>query len=200
MDQTTWTKSQNKVGAFETVAELWSFWNNLVPPSKLPVEGTYSVFRSYIQPCWEDENNLSGGEIRIFFNKVSPQVIDSAWTNLLLSAVGETLSENSNFCVCGLTVSRKKYKSKMSIWINKCDQDSRDMLCGGIKKALGDIVTKLGLSLDWTSHQQLVEKEHRKDSFYPSSSSSSSSYGGRSSKRSNLRVARPPSIGDNLAN
>merc|ERR1711916_180757 len=83
LDQTTWTKSQNKVGAFETVAELWSFWNNLVPPSKLPVEGTYSVFRSYIQPCWEDENNLSGGEIRIFFNKVSPQVIDSAWTNLL---------------------------------------------------------------------------------------------------------------------
>ncbi len=36
--------------------------------------------------------------------------IDTVWISLLLAAVGETLSPSDDFNVCGLTVSRKKFK------------------------------------------------------------------------------------------
>lgn len=196
------TSHQSKVGSFKSIEGFWSFWNNLVPPSRLPIEATYYVFQSHIQPAWEDKNNQDGGEIRMFFNKVSPQVVDNAWTNLLLAVVGETLSD-SNFLVCGLTVSRKKHKSKISVWINKCDNESRNGLETGIRNALGtDFVSRIGLQLDWTNHQHLLEKEHRKESSggLQFNNNRSLQNNRRNSGNQNLRVARPPSIGDNLAN
>ncbi len=67
--------------------------------------------------------------------------------------------------MCGLTVSRKKHKSKIAVWISKSDPASRLALEEAMRKAVGaDVLAKLGLVLEWSSHRSLLDKEKLKDS------------------------------------
>jgi hypothetical protein len=205
-DSHEWASQQSKIGTFSTIGGFWSLLNNLAVPSRIPLDATYSCFQSHIKPAWEDIHNTEGGEIRIFFNKTAVSAVDSAWSALLLSAVGETLIE-CEAIVCGLTVSRKKHKSKIAVWINRSDPASRLALEEAMSKAIGaDVLSKLGLVLEWTSHATLLDKEKLK---YSASSlpgaatvSSSGSNSRHSSgsyvplKQRNLKNARPASTGD----
>lgn len=129
----------------------------------------------------------------------------SAWSSLLLSAIGETLVE-CEASVCGLTVSRKKHKCKIAVWISRSDPASRQALEEAMRKAIGpDVLTKLGLVLEWTSHRQLLDKEKLKDGaplppVVPISHARTSGSGTGSPKLRNLKVSRPPSFpGDSSA-
>jgi hypothetical protein len=75
-DTAEWASQQSKIGTFSSIGGFWSFFNNLVVPSRLPLEATYSCFQSHIKPAWEDVHNTDGGEIRIFFNKTSVSGVD----------------------------------------------------------------------------------------------------------------------------
>ena len=159
-------------------------------PSRLPLEGTYSFFKSNIRPAWEDEHNSQGGEVRLFFNKTSTSSIDQAWSNVLLAAVGETLLESEEAVVCGVTVCRKKTKCKIAIWIDKSSVEARQELEDATRLVVGsEVLKREGLVLEWTSHRQLLEKEKLK-------TSTSGSGSGRHSmlKRNHARGVRPPSV------
>lgn len=52
--------------------------NNLVQPSRMPVDGTFSCFQSDIQPAWEDPKNKDGGEVRLWFTK--PEALNAVDT------------------------------------------------------------------------------------------------------------------------
>lgn len=182
-------------------------FNNLAVPSRLPLDATYSCFQSHIKPAWEDIHNTEGGEIRIFFNKAAVAGVDNAWSSLLLCAVGETLLD-CDAVVCGLTVSRKKHKSKIAVWISKSDPSSRAALEEAMRKAIGaDVLSKLGLLLEWTSHRSLLDKEKLKDATAPAAAggasapapgrnSSGSSSGSYVPLKQRIKNARPASTGD----
>lgn len=138
-------------------------------------------FQSHIKPAWEDPANKAGGEIRLFFSKQAQQSVDTVWISMLLAAVGETLAAGDEFNVCGLTVSRKKFKSKISIWIDSCAPEARVALESAIRSTIGGpLLDQLGVGLEWTGHQQLLEKEHSKESF-------------QMATRGKRRLDRPPS-------
>ena len=134
----------------------------------------------------------------------------SAWSSLLLSAIGETLLEGEAQ-VCGLTVSRKKHKCKIAVWISRSDAESRQALEEAMRRAVGpEVLAKLGLVLEWTSHRQLLDKEKLKDgppapgAAAPLAHLRPASGGhpaivvpvGGSPKPRNLKVHRPPSFAD----
>jgi len=188
----SWSSDRTKLGDVKTIGQYWSFFNNLTAPSRLPVEGTYSIFQSHIVPAWEDPHNASGGEVRVFFNKASHSAIETAFSNLALSMIGESLLETDDIGVCGLTVARKKHKCKISVWIDKSDAPAQAALESAMRKMIGiDVLSKLNLSLEWTSHKQLMDKEKLKDvGLTRSSSSNSNTYRPR-----NMKMMRPPSDG-----
>ena len=170
-------------------------------PSRLPLEATYSCFQSHIRPAWEDRHNAEGGEIRVFFNKSAVSAVDAAWSSLLLAAVGETLLDGAEALVCGLTVSRKKHKSKIAVWTDRSDGAARAALEEAMRKAIGpDVLTRLGLVLEWTSHRQLLDKEKLKDSAILPTSSRGGSSTYVPLKQRNHKVNRPPSVGDSPKN
>jgi hypothetical protein len=140
-------------------------------------------------PAWEDPHNARGGEVRVFFNKASHAAIEAAWANLVLSMVGESLLDSDDIQVCGLTVSRKKHKCKMSVWIDQSDAEAQRALEAAMRTAIGaEVLTRLNLPLEWTSHKQLMDKEKLKDLGLPRSSSNAY-------KPRNLKMMRPPSDG-----
>jgi len=47
---------------FDTVEDFWSVWNVLIAPSKLATGSNYHMFRTGIEPKWEDPVNARGGK------------------------------------------------------------------------------------------------------------------------------------------
>jgi hypothetical protein len=120
--------------------------------------------------------------------------------------------------VCGLTVSRKKHKCKIAVWISRSDAASRQALEEAMRKAVGaEVLARLGLQLEWTSHRQLLDKERLKDGPAPPAGAAAAAGAaaghrplsgghpaaaaapapnGSSPKQRNLKVHRPPSLSD----
>jgi len=68
---------------FDTVEDFWSVWNVLIAPSKLALGSNYHMFRTGIEPKWEDPTNARGGKWVATFPKQRPnpniRTIDELW-------------------------------------------------------------------------------------------------------------------------
>ena len=58
----SWGANLHKVVEIKTVEEFWGLYNDIVPPSNLPQSANYYLFKSGIQPAWEDPANGNGGK------------------------------------------------------------------------------------------------------------------------------------------
>lgn len=108
-------------------------------------------------------------------------------------------------CAAPLTI-EPVVQSKISVWIDSCEPASRAALekairdtgacptgggercavCGGpnVRGAVAvgpALLDEMNVALDWTGHQQLLDKEHSKETFQPGA-------------RGKRRLNRPPSI------
>ncbi len=125
---TNYSSSYIEVGSFSTIADFWRLYNNLpcvdhihrgeVRMQNVPVIA-YSLFRENVRPEWEDDVNLHGSEWGCR-GILSSDNIEHMWTNLVLAAIGERLSN----CV-GLRVINKSNKQrvlhKVEVWMDTCD-------------------------------------------------------------------------------
>lgn len=85
------------------------------------------LMRSEVEPRWEDPQNKDGG---CFSYKVANKQIVQGWTNLMYSAMGETIFEDAalNKRVTGITISPKRSFSIIKIWLKDCSlQDPNKM-------------------------------------------------------------------------
>lgn len=119
-------ESYKKIDTFDTVEGVVTLCEIL--PEKMIKNCMLFIMRDGIQPTWEDPKNSTGG---CFSYKVNNKVVESAWTNLLYSLVGETLSANNNLMktVNGITISPKKNFCIVKIWFSGCDfQDPLELI------------------------------------------------------------------------
>jgi len=86
-----WMEDIKKVIEFDRVEEFWGLYNNIVPPSQLPLKANYYLFKENIIPAWEDDANKHGGKwsIQLPRDKNRPN-IDKFWLYTMLAAIGET--------------------------------------------------------------------------------------------------------------
>lgn len=110
--------SYKKIDSFDTVEGAVTLCEIL--PEKMVKNCMLFIMRNGIQPTWEDPKNNTGG---CFSYKVNNKVVESAWTNLLYSLVGETLSRNNNLMktINGITISPKKNFCIVKIWFSSCE-------------------------------------------------------------------------------
>lgn len=104
---------------FATINSPQSFWrvHNLLK-DKIH-SGMFFIMREHVFPCWDDENNISGGCLSI---KVLKQDMKDFWENLCIRLLGETLLlqeyqktfwDNIN----GISTSPKKHFCIIKIWL-----------------------------------------------------------------------------------
>ncbi|OON18212.1 eukaryotic initiation factor 4E, partial [Opisthorchis viverrini] len=119
-----WDESLEKVATFSTIEHFWSVMLHTDPPSGIANGTDVYMFRSEIQPRWEDPKNESGG--RWLLNLSSSSPIDRYWEELLMLLVGcdwETDDEAEQ--ICGAVFQPRTRGHKMAVWLsNSQDKDT----------------------------------------------------------------------------
>eukprot|EP00297_Palpitomonas_bilix_P018353 CAMPEP_0113887772 /NCGR_PEP_ID=MMETSP0780_2-20120614/12431_1 /TAXON_ID=652834 /ORGANISM="Palpitomonas bilix" /LENGTH=198 /DNA_ID=CAMNT_0000876405 /DNA_START=179 /DNA_END=775 /DNA_ORIENTATION=+ /assembly_acc=CAM_ASM_000599 len=150
------------IGTFKTVGEFWRYWNNVPSPSscfagkgqnpkKLKTTDQtvqcYFLFRTNIEPKWEDEANKNGSEVA---NRedIAPEHLDIIWNESAYALIGESLDDRLE--VTGIRLLDKSRpagnarhavnpKYRLEVWYRSCDDhsDIEDKLSDLIKDRTG---------------------------------------------------------------
>lgn len=106
--------SYKQIHSFDTLEELIKL-NNFLNNNIL---SNLMVFymKNNIKPIWEDENNKDGGS---FSYKISNNLLENVWKNLVYSLLGNTLSDDENILknINGISISPKKNYCIIKIWL-----------------------------------------------------------------------------------
>jgi len=114
-DQNWAYNSYHKICDITSVTEYWQVFDTL---RDYFTKGMFFLFREYVFPCWDDENNIKGGCISI---KVLKKDFLPLWEEITMRMLGETLlTENKQSCwnhINGISISPKKAFSIVKIWL-----------------------------------------------------------------------------------
>lgn len=58
---------------------IFSLFNNIVPASQLPLGSNYHLFKTGIEPKWEDTANSNGGKWTVQFPAKQRASLDQLW-------------------------------------------------------------------------------------------------------------------------
>lgn len=112
-----WKENLSLVSTFKTVEDFWSIHHHLQIPTKLQAGCDYNLFKSGIQPMWEDPLNKDGGKWQVQFPHSQTALLDNLWLETLLMLIGENLGEFSEY-INGAVVQIRPKGNKLSIWIS----------------------------------------------------------------------------------
>lgn len=118
-----WTDRLTRVKSVATVEEFWSVINYTTPASKITVGCEYYLFKSNIQPMWEDPANRNGGRwVTVLDKSLRFTRLDHYWLETLLLLIGEGFGDFSE-TVCGAVVQLRGKGDKLSIWTSHYDDE-----------------------------------------------------------------------------
>jgi len=151
-EQDSYESNLKAIGTCGTVEEFWRYYNHLVKPSKLDLNGNYHFFKNGIKPMWEDTANSKGGKWVITFKDKT--LLDSCWENVVLGLVGETLDVENE--ITGAVVSRRKMGDRIAIWNKTKDNETAILGVGRkLKQFLGLDPSKVNSS--YQSHEDSIK-------------------------------------------
>jgi len=133
-----WGSNIKEVFSFGTVEDFWRMYNNVAIPSQLQQGCTYNLFKSGVEPKWEDPSNANGGRWTVVVPKKdgSKGLLDKLWLWLVLACIGQSIEEDLDQ-ICGAVVNKRKSGDKISIWIKSGEDDDIVMRLGNaMKRAL----------------------------------------------------------------
>ncbi|KAK9458106.1 translation initiation factor eIF 4e-like domain-containing protein [Dipodascopsis uninucleata] len=114
--KTDWSELLKEVVSFDSVEEFWGVYNNIPKASEIPLKSDYHLFKKGIRPEWEDKQNQNGGKWAYQCQDKRTVNIDELWLHTLLSAVGETLEDESDNEIMGVVVTIRKAHYRISVW------------------------------------------------------------------------------------
>ena len=134
---------------------FWRIWNNVQSVDDVR-EVTYQVFKDGIEPKWEDPQNAKGGEYKIVFNANTVDYLGDYYMDLTLALIGEQLGDH----VCGIVCAKKKFKSRIVIWVNTTEPAALAQVRRLIAKAVSDRPNSRRLcdSAAWCDHAALLRE------------------------------------------
>lgn len=114
--QAEWKDNLIKITTVTTVEGFWSVYNHLQAASRITQGCDYLLFKSHIQPMWEDPYNRSGGRWSINLNKGQRSTdLDRFWLFTLLSLIGDQYTDDAPH-VNGCVVSIRNKNDRISLW------------------------------------------------------------------------------------
>jgi len=109
------------IASMTTVEEFWCLYNNLLPPSRIPL-GNYHFFKNGIEPTWEDAANQKGGKWWFELPKSESALMDDLWLWTLLALIGEYFETSED--INGAVVSPRARVTKLALWTT-CNDEAR---------------------------------------------------------------------------
>lgn len=118
------------VGEFSTVEKLWTYFNHLPKIGSIRPKANFHLFKSEIQPLWEDKKNY--GCFSVLFPERDEELFNTCWLNAVLGLVGETLDDNSE--INGAIAGRRNRSNKLQIWTKRLSKEASDTIKANIEK------------------------------------------------------------------
>ncbi|KAL8171304.1 hypothetical protein V2J09_023108 [Rumex salicifolius] len=121
-----WGSSLRKIYSFDTVEEFWCLYDQIFKPSKLTVNADFHLFKTGVEPKWEDPECAHGGKWTI----ASPGkgTLDKMWLESLMALIGEQFDESEE--ICGVVASVRQRGDKLSLWTKNAANESVQMGIG----------------------------------------------------------------------
>ena len=95
--------------------DFWSQYSRLAVPSAMPIGVTMYLFRAGLSPSWEAWPEGGAWNVAVPRESCNAQLLDSAWEELALAAIGECLSRDPDE-VCGCALSLRASEARLQIW------------------------------------------------------------------------------------
>lgn len=128
-----------RLGSFKYIKTMWQWMNNLPPPERVVVDGNIHIFQQDIDPLWEHPANANGGRWTYSIPTADDTLAETAWQNLYLGLIGETL----DFEIVGIVLARRRNYTRLSVWTKNRLRADVIMLIGERIKA--DLPPTVGL-------------------------------------------------------
>jgi translation initiation factor 4E len=116
-----WSQNLKQVFTFASVEDFWGLFNNIVPASQLPLGSNYHLFKTGIEPKWEDVANANGGKWTVQFPAKQRANLDQMWLFAILAIIGEDFMDSDK--INGLVMSVRKQQDKLSLWTADSDDE-----------------------------------------------------------------------------
>lgn len=119
---TDWAENLKTVGVFDNTEDFWRIFNNVKPSSAMALNSNYHLFRTGIQPMWEDPSNIEGGKFVLTIPKKDSKSgrCDEWWLYTVLAMIGETMDLHGDQ-VAGAVVSIRKSQDRIALWLKSSD-------------------------------------------------------------------------------
>lgn len=127
-------KSLNKIGSFDDVLTMWSYFNH-IDITLLGLNSCLYVFEDNILPMWEDKNNIGGN---IYKSYICEEYIYNVFIKILLLVIGEIFGNDNGEkiespsiiagSINGLYVKKSFKTYEFQIWTKKNSKNITDIL------------------------------------------------------------------------
>ncbi|CAL0303176.1 unnamed protein product [Lupinus luteus] len=107
-----WGSSLRTVYTFDTVQEFWSLYEHIFKPSKLTGNADFHLFKTGIEPKWEDPECANGGKWTVSSNRKAN--LETMWLETLMALIGEQFDDAED--ICGVVASVRQRQDKISLW------------------------------------------------------------------------------------
>ena len=119
INNTDWDKnSYNKIYNIDNLFDYQFMIDNF---NQLHYQnGMFFLMKDNILPLWEDPENRNGGCLSF---KISSDKVIKEWSNLFLRCITETILNDNNNEINGISISPKKEFNIIKIWFKTSDFD-----------------------------------------------------------------------------
>lgn len=110
--------SYKQINKLETIKDFWELYSNLT--NKIVENSMLFLMRNNIDPLWEHKENVNGG---CWSLKIPKGNISEIWTKISVALCSESIINNDDLNINGISISPKKNFCIIKFWINKNDND-----------------------------------------------------------------------------
>jgi len=165
LDKSDYLRDLKKGGTVDSLASFWNRWT-AVQRRQNSEDCTYHLFKTGIQPIWEDPKNFKGGKCVIVAQRTSQYEMIAQWVNLMLTLLAGEFETEVN----GVVLSTRPWGNVYSVWIrNAKDQNAVEVITKKLRKIFG-----AQLPVKFQRHQVAIKKKMENERRSSSSSEISS--------------------------
>jgi len=148
-----WANCLHHGATFDTIEDFWGIYNITMPPSTLPPNCAYNVFRNGIKPEWEDPQNRMGGRWTVQ-ESIMYTNVDRIWKEVLLCLIGNIILGPYSDAVAGVVLQAKREGSfKLHVWMLTTHENHVTNVSERLQFHLESILG-LNFNLEFASHSK----------------------------------------------
>ncbi|XAR48934.1 hypothetical protein NMG60_11031927 [Bertholletia excelsa] len=145
-----WGSALRQAYTFDTVEEFWGLYDQIFKPSRLPVNADFHLFKTGIEPKWEDPECANGGKWTVTSGRKAD--LENMWLETLMALIGERFDEADQ--ICGVVASVRQRHDKLALWTKTAANEAAQMSIGKKWKEIIDVSDSITYSFHDDSRRE----------------------------------------------